>query len=470
MKKIGLIFLCLWAMLQTAAAQGVRFETGSFQEALAKAKQENKYLFVDVYTVWCGPCKHVAKNVFPQEKVGDYYNQHFVCYQIDAESEVGKVFTNKYPVDGYPTFFYLDGDGKVIHSFSGAKEVEGFMQEGRMVTMYAKYGGADKMQEAIDNGTAGIDLLYDYYRSATEEKQPEALNLYLMALPEEQLIDVENKYIDRITQYDYALLDRFIRAIVKASHDGRFENGNYDADFTFCVVFPIERFISKCIDRSIAIGDWEWFSELQQLKEGFADFEARHYPNGRLLDGDLNITPGRGIVFATPDYQKLCFWTANRTQEKQFSQLLLTYMDSLILNNPLDSVLNAVDYTTSREILVNAPSPDGLEYYINNYVYYHNVTTAEIIRWTDYFWRISPSDKKTKDLCQSWLRYAYDINPVNPYYVLSAADLMARLGFYKEVEKMLLNTRECLKEVKYNDLKILEKLDFKLQDVRNRKL
>ncbi|MFR4036530.1 MAG: thioredoxin domain-containing protein [Butyricimonas faecalis] len=31
---------------------------------LTKAKTENKTIFVDVYTQWCGPCKHVSENVF----------------------------------------------------------------------------------------------------------------------------------------------------------------------------------------------------------------------------------------------------------------------------------------------------------------------------------------------------------------------------------------------------------------------
>lgn len=58
---------------------------GIWDEALAKAKQENKLLFVDLYTEWCAPCKMVAKIVFPQKKIGNYYNQHFINYQLDAE-------------------------------------------------------------------------------------------------------------------------------------------------------------------------------------------------------------------------------------------------------------------------------------------------------------------------------------------------------------------------------------------------
>ena len=38
-------------------SQGIQFEIGSWKEVLQKAKQENKLIFVDLYTTWCGPCK-----------------------------------------------------------------------------------------------------------------------------------------------------------------------------------------------------------------------------------------------------------------------------------------------------------------------------------------------------------------------------------------------------------------------------
>ena len=50
-------------------AQGIEFEKGAWEEVLAKAKAEDKLMFVDSYTTWCGPCKKLSKHVFPNEKV-----------------------------------------------------------------------------------------------------------------------------------------------------------------------------------------------------------------------------------------------------------------------------------------------------------------------------------------------------------------------------------------------------------------
>ena len=57
-------------------AQGVKWESGSLQDALDKAASNKKgpsLVFLDCYTSWCGPCKMMAENVFPQKAAGDYF-------------------------------------------------------------------------------------------------------------------------------------------------------------------------------------------------------------------------------------------------------------------------------------------------------------------------------------------------------------------------------------------------------------
>ena len=82
----------------SVTANGITFFKGTFGEALAKARQENKPLFVDFYAVWCVPCKKMAKNVFTQEEVGKYFNEHFISLQLDAEKgenvEIEEIYEN----------------------------------------------------------------------------------------------------------------------------------------------------------------------------------------------------------------------------------------------------------------------------------------------------------------------------------------------------------------------------------------
>ena len=449
--------------------QGVKFESGTWKEILTKAKTENKTIFVDVYTKWCGPCKHVSETVFPQEKLGEYYNSRFINFKIDAESPAGKEFVKTYPVTGYPTFFFIDGNGKVIHKIVGAKDVDGFISEAKMITMYARHGGIDNMMAAIKNGTADKELLYDYYISANKKSKPEALNLYLKALPTEELIDENNKLIEEISLYDKDLMTRLVDEIVKASNDGRFSDGKYAEKFAFCIVFPVQYDITTFLRKSIQEGNWEWFNELLQLKERFANYGGRVYGGGKLLDGDLNIIQGRGLFFATPEYNKLCYWTRNRVNEEEFKNALVTYMDKLISENPVDSLIKE-----EHDQVLNMIKKEGLkgqmQFFAQHIFEAGNVTAHNIIAWTDYFWKLSPSDKKTKALCSKWINYAYNVNRFNNKVAVPAADLLARIGNFKDAKIILEKAIASQKELKNEDQKVYKPLELKLRDINNGKL
>ncbi|MBS5625436.1 MAG: thioredoxin family protein [Porphyromonadaceae bacterium] len=469
MKKIVLSFVCVLVACYASHAQGVKFESGTWKEILTKAKTENKTIFVDVYTKWCGPCKHVSETVFPQEKLGEYYNSRFINFKIDAESPAGKEFVKTYPVTGYPTFFFIDGNGKVIHKIVGAKDVDGFISEAKMITMYARHGGIDNMMAAIKNGTADKELLYDYYTSANKKSKPEVLNLYLKALPTEELIDENNKLIGEISLYDKELMTRLVDEIVKASNDGRFSDGKYAEKFAFCIVFPIQYDITTFLRKSIQEGNWGWFNELLQLKERFANYGGREYEGGKLLDGDLRIIQGRGLFFATPEYNKLCYWTRNRVNEEEFKNTLVTYMDKLISENPVDSLIKE-DQNQILDIIKKEGLKGQMIYFAQHIFEAGNVTAHNIIAWTDYFWKLSPSDKKTKALCSKWINYAYNVNRFNNKVAIPAADLLARIGNFQDAKIILEKAIASQKELKNEDQKVYKPLELKLRDINNGKL
>lgn len=69
------ILTALAALLALPGLAQTNFRSITFDEALAAAKAENKMVFIDFYTDWCGPCKAMARDVFPQKAVGDYMNE-----------------------------------------------------------------------------------------------------------------------------------------------------------------------------------------------------------------------------------------------------------------------------------------------------------------------------------------------------------------------------------------------------------
>ncbi len=90
-KRCSLLFTILILSMgkPLQAQEGIRFEEGSFSTILKKAKDLKKPVFIDVYTSWCGPCKRMAKEIFPKKEVGEKFNASFINYALDAEKGKG---------------------------------------------------------------------------------------------------------------------------------------------------------------------------------------------------------------------------------------------------------------------------------------------------------------------------------------------------------------------------------------------
>lgn len=164
-------------------SQGIEFFHGDWKEALALAKKEEKALFVDAYTTWCGPCKRMAKNVFTQDKVGEYFNANFINIKIDMESEMGMDFGAKYPVSGYPTLLFLDGDGEEVHKSMGGKNDADFIKLGEFVMRKNDQSG--KYAEKYEAGDRDFELVYKYVKALNTAGKPslKVSNDYLRSKP-----------------------------------------------------------------------------------------------------------------------------------------------------------------------------------------------------------------------------------------------------------------------------------------------
>jgi len=126
----SLISIVAFLMLSfTAFCQGgVNFESITFDEALAKAKAENKLVFMDCYTAWCGPCKYMAEQVFPQEKAGKFFNPKFICVKFDMEKGEGVKLARRYGINAYPTFLIIRPDGSMQDKTVGSDDLESFIR------------------------------------------------------------------------------------------------------------------------------------------------------------------------------------------------------------------------------------------------------------------------------------------------------------------------------------------------------
>lgn len=94
----------------------VQFEKIDFNTALAKAKNENKYVFIDMYATWCGPCLKFTQTVLCDEEVGRAMNASFINLKYDTEKGEGKTLAQRYDVRSWPTLLILDNEGNVLEN------------------------------------------------------------------------------------------------------------------------------------------------------------------------------------------------------------------------------------------------------------------------------------------------------------------------------------------------------------------
>src|SRR5882724_11589626 len=116
-----------------AKEKGINFFQGTWKEAVARAKEEKKCLFLDAYASWCGPCQAMEKEVFTKPEVGDYFNQKFVAIRIDMEKGEGLELAKKFSsIDGYPSLLFFTG-GHLAKTVLGSRTAEEFLEEAKLV-------------------------------------------------------------------------------------------------------------------------------------------------------------------------------------------------------------------------------------------------------------------------------------------------------------------------------------------------
>lgn len=102
MKKLILFALLIAAVVMNVVAQNrsIDFEqTKEWKKIVKKAKKEKKLIFVDCYTSWCGPCKLLARDVFTNDEVADFFNANFVNAKFDMEKDAdGKILRKQFDV------------------------------------------------------------------------------------------------------------------------------------------------------------------------------------------------------------------------------------------------------------------------------------------------------------------------------------------------------------------------------------
>jgi len=125
MKKRFIFFIMLLPCLFAAAQeQEVLQHFTSWNEVLAKARQNNKLIFIDVYFTGCHPCAVMDKEVFTNRLVKETLEKKFIGVKTDIlKEQLGDSIVRKYQTMGFPTFLVLSKEGGLIDATNGFADV-----------------------------------------------------------------------------------------------------------------------------------------------------------------------------------------------------------------------------------------------------------------------------------------------------------------------------------------------------------
>ena len=197
MKKNTLILSLVFAgSLAFAQTKTINFETESFADLKAKAKKENKLIFIDCFTSQCAPCKWMAKNIFTNDAVADYFNAQFINAQFDAGIGEGREIAKLYDLNAFPSLLFIDSDGKLVQRGAGSIEAEPFIQlakdafnpEKRYSKFTDEYASkktnpafmAAYIDAAYNNFLFSDELLQDYFKTQKDEDLADRVNWNMM--------------------------------------------------------------------------------------------------------------------------------------------------------------------------------------------------------------------------------------------------------------------------------------------------
>ena len=188
LRYILILLCCFFSTTMYGQNRSIEFREGSWEEMLKEARKEKKMIFVDCYTSWCGPCKMLAKNIFTQDSVADFYNDNFVCFQIDMEKGEGPALAKKYGVAAFPTLLYIDATEELKHCVVGYQQGHELIQNGEkalsgeytLLDFQAKYDAGERDRDFIKQY---IHVLYKAYRP---QLQKEVVTEYVNSLTDRE--------------------------------------------------------------------------------------------------------------------------------------------------------------------------------------------------------------------------------------------------------------------------------------------
>lgn len=439
------------------AAQGIQFETGNWSSVLAKAQKEKKLIYVDVYTTWCGPCKMLEKNIFPQKEAGDKYNALFVNYRLDAEKGEGIAFAKKYEVSGYPTNLFIDPENeKVVYRIMGAPmEVSGFNANADVALAEQKDPMTlQRYEEEFAKGNRNPEFLKKYLQKAQRlsADNDAILDAYVATLNTKNLSDSDVFYLleNVQTTYNNALPALYEYRSVIDNKAPEVESDNFDA--------LLDMWLYSSYEKAARNRSEQQLKELETAINNYKPEDAKSnvfFYRKMFYDAIGDSTKGREVAVEEVNYlMELSLNDFKARNEKELNEMRIRIRRQL---NQMKLPEGAnIDTIIEQNI---APNAIGLP----------SVRSANTLN--DAAWKVyedKKADKAQLEQAMQWAQKAMEFSKPYPHFWPSYADTYAALLYRSGQKEAAIKIEEqawqTAKSVKSDDAEAYQKTLKKMKE------
>jgi len=387
-----------------SSKQGIQFETGlNWEHILKKAKRENKIIFVDCYTTWCGPCKEMERTVYPLAKIGEYFADKFISVKVQMDTskkDDGVVkswyadahyIQEKYKVDAFPTFLFFTADGKILYRSTGSIGPDDFLALAADVLNPNKdyYKLLDHFKQGKKNLTemsylARIGLLLG--DSATAQQVAEE---YIAQLKNEALLTKEN--IQFLYDFTKSSKDKGFKLfyLYEDSINKIMGDDTYSQQFVHSIIYKeiVLPAMEKADGSVDSMPDWSHVASV--IKEKYNAYYSERLVTAARCTWELNHKHW-------PQYIKYLVLFQEKFGSKSNSD---TAMASLVLNNyawevfqyshNTDELTKALSW--SSKAIMMRPTGNWMDTYAN--ILYKLGWNKLSVRWEEIAVKLSPNDE-----------------------------------------------------------------------------
>lgn len=421
--------------------KGIKWITGlSWEQIRQKAKAENKYIFIDAYTTWCGPCKAMDKNVFISDSVGDFFNKRFISVKVQIDKtqkdneEIKKwyddavLIAKENHIEAYPTFLFFTPDGQIVEKQTGYKQVSEFISMSQEVMKPGKtyddpYSAYDRNLSLYHQGIKDYSLYPSMIKiadklgdTAVSEKLSKELTDYASALtPKErytkELIEYWASYIYPSTSRTFGFFQKDGRLIDKVMKSKGFAARFIDRTIQAEIALPFLQEEAKRTGISmtgmhltasdmkadLAEADWGKLDSIIQTAYG-KDYAKRNVLTAKLewynrhsnYAALINCTLERLNCYPAPDVKD---WNTTHMINGPAWDAFLTSNDKRILKSYAKWM---------KKVIENWPRDNYIDTYAN--LLYKLGDTKNAIKWQQRAIEISPMDESYLDVLNQMKR------------------------------------------------------------------